>query len=174
MKKTNIRLRVCAVLILLNLAVIWGNSLLPGEISAAVSGWVRDVIKAILRMDGLGGGTGHGLIRKCAHFTEFAVLGSLLTWLFAMVQKPRILALLCGVLVAGADETIQRFVPDRGPSFQDVLIDTAGALAGIGILLLWVAILKHWRTRKREKMDCSSAGDGVAVDDACLQTEENR
>lgn len=172
MKKTNIRLRVCGVLILLNLIVIWGNSLLPGEISGAISGWVRDVIKAILRMDGLGGGTGHGLIRKCAHFMEFAVLGSLLTWRFAMVQKPKFMALLCGVLVAGADETIQRFVPGRGPSIRDVMIDTAGTLAGIGILLAGCAILKAWRTQKREKMDDGSAGNGTVGDDACLRKEE--
>lgn len=173
MKRTNIRLRVCTALILLNLAVIWGNSLLPGEISGAISGWVRDVIKAILRLDGLGGGTGHGLLRKCAHFTEFAVFGALLTWLFAMVQKPKLLALLCGILVAGADETIQRFVPGRGPSLRDVLIDTAGTLAGIGILLAGCAILRSWRMRNREKMDGDSAGGGTAADHACLQEKQD-
>jgi len=173
MKKTNIRLRVCGVLILLNLSVIWGNSMLPGHISAAFSGWVRDVIKAILRMDGIGGGTGHGLLRKFGHFSEFAIFGALLTWLFAMVQKPKLLALLCGVLVASVDETIQRFVPDRGPSLWDVLIDTAGTLAGIGILLAGHAILKAWRTQKREKMDSASAGTGGAADIASLQEKEN-
>ena len=71
MKKTTFRLRLCVTLLVLNLIFIWGNSLLPGEISGAFSRWVKELL-------GIAPGdphTGHGLLRKIAHFTEFALLG---------------------------------------------------------------------------------------------------
>ena len=39
-----------------------------------------------------------------------------------------------GIVVASLDETMQRFVPGRGSSVRDVLIDTAGVLPGVLIL----------------------------------------
>ena len=166
--------RVCTVLLLLNIAVIWGNSLLPGSISGTISGWVRDLLAAIFPGGSGEPDSGHGLLRKLAHFTEFSCLGALLTWHLAMVQKPKALALPCGFLVASADETIQRFVPERGPSFRDVLIDTAGVTAGMIVLLGGFAIMRYWRTRNSEKMDCVAAG--ADNDPVCsgLRQEENR
>ena len=38
------------------------------------------------------------------------------------------------------DEIIQCFIPDRGPSIKDVLIDTSGVALGIGVLLAGYAI----------------------------------
>ena len=38
--------RTLTILIVLNLALIWGNSLMPGEISGAISGWVKDIVFA--------------------------------------------------------------------------------------------------------------------------------
>ncbi len=154
MERTKKKLRVCTALLILNIAVIWGNSLLPGSISGAISGWVRDLLASLFPGGSGEPDSGHGLLRKLAHFTEFSCLGALLTWLFVLVQKHKALALPCGFLVACVDETIQRFVPERGPSFKDVLIDTAGVTAGILILLGGYAILKYRRTQKREKMDC--------------------
>jgi len=159
MERTKKRIRICTVLLILNIAVIWGNSLLPGSISGAISGWVRDLLASLFPSKPGEPDSGHGLLRKLAHFTEFSFLGALLTWLFAMVQKRKVLALPCGFLVAGVDETIQRFIPERGPSFTDVLIDTAGVTAGILLLSGGCAICKYWRTRNSEKMDCVTAGD---------------
>ena len=142
MERTDRKLRLCTALIVLNIAFIWGNSLLPGSVSAALSNWVRDVLAAIIPGGTTDPTAGRGLLRKLAHFSEFACLGGLFTWLFAMLQKPGALALLCGFLVASADETIQRFVPDRGPSLIDVLIDTSGAIVGIGLVLAGYTIYK--------------------------------
>jgi VanZ family protein len=138
MIRTEKRLRLCAVLIAVNLCFIWGNSLLPGEISGAISDAVKDLIRCCLSFLNLsaGGGGGGGLIRKVAHFTEFACLGGLFTWLFSMLRRPAWLALGCGFLAACVDETIQIFVPDRGPSVFDVGIDTAGVAVGVTLLLL--------------------------------------
>jgi VanZ family protein len=139
------RLRLCAALIVLNLCFIWGNSLLPGEISGAISDFVRSIVRAIFALLGFppGGGGGGGLLRKIAHFTEFACLGGLFTWLFAMLRRPAVLALGCGFLAACVDETIQMFVPDRGPSVFDVGIDTAGVAVGILLLLLFQHIKRN-------------------------------
>ena len=143
MKKTNKRRYLCIALITVNVLFIWGNSLLPGTVSGAISPWVRDVLSFILPSRPVNPDSGHGLVRKLAHFTEFACLGALFTWLYGMLSKPMLLALPCGFLVACMDETIQRFVPDRGPAFRDVLIDTAGVLAGIGLLFLGYTIRKR-------------------------------
>ena len=174
MENTKKKLRICTALLILNITIIWGNSLLPGSVSGAISGWVRDLLATIFPSDSSEPDAGHGLLRKLAHFTEFSFLGALLTWLLAMLQKPKLLALPGGFLVASADETIQRFVPERGPSFKDVLIDTTGVTTGILILIAGYAIIKCWRTRNSEKMDRIAAGVDNGVVDDSLSTEESR
>ena len=127
--------KVCIVLIVVNLAFIWGNSLLPGEISAAFSDWVAWL---------LGGGQampeGTGLLRKLAHFSEFASLGLLLSWLARIQGERRFhlfsMALLGGLLAACIDESIQLLTPERGPSLVDVWIDTCGVVTGIAMLFV--------------------------------------
>ena len=145
------RIRLCIIILCLNLAFIWGNSLLPGEISGALSKWVRDLINWIFRLPAKDPEQGHGLLRKIAHFTEFACLGVWLRWLWGMLEAKRLKAVLypfaTAIAVACIDETIQIFVPLRGPGIKDVLIDTAGALTGITILTL-----THWlKTKKLEE-----------------------
>ena len=143
------KLWICIVLLAVNVLFIWGNSLLPASISGAISGWVRDLLAAVLPGGTAEPGTGHGLLRKMAHFTEFACLGGLLYWLFAMLKKPAWLALPCGIFVASVDETIQMFVPDRGPSIWDVYIDTSGVVLGMILLLVGYAI----KRRKKQAME---------------------
>ncbi len=129
-------------LIAVNLLFIWGNSLLPGEISGAISDAVKEFLAALLPGDGMEV-SGGGLIRKLAHLTEFACLGGLLAWRSGMLRKKKGIALLLGFAAACVDETIQRFVPDRGPSLRDVLIDTGGVLLGIGLLHLGHSYVKY-------------------------------
>ena len=149
MIRTNTRLRVCITLLVCNLIFIWGNSLLPGEISGAFSNWVKDLLAPLFGWDESGGGGG-GLLRKFAHFTEFATLGVCLRWLLGMLDTKRIRQLLVPLagafLVACVDETIQMFVPDRGPGIKDVAIDTAGAVLGIVIL----SCIHHFKSKTLE------------------------
>jgi len=142
MIRSDKRLWLCAGLIALNLLFIWGNSLLPGEVSGEISDAVKEFLAAVLPVDGMASSGGSGLIRKLAHLTEFACLGALLAWLSGMLQKKRGIALLLGVAAACADETIQRFVPGRGPSVWDVLIDSGGVILGILLLLLGHSCLR--------------------------------
>ena len=148
MGRTKKKLRLCTTLLVLNIVFIWGNSLLPGSVSGAISGWLKDILASLFHFGGEASEGGHGLLRKLAHFTEFACLGALFAWLYGMLRKPVWLAIVCGFAVACMDETIQCFVPNRGPSIRDVMIDTSGALLGIGLLLLGYLIVK----KKKQKI----------------------
>ncbi len=135
MIRTDKRMRLCTTLLVCNLVFIWGNSLLPGEVSGAISGFVKDVLEGILPIEDNGDSEGIGL-RKLAHFTEFAALGALLSWRSGMLGKKNTLPLVSGVTAACIDETIQLFVPDRGPGVKDVLIDSSGVITGMLLLHL--------------------------------------
>lgn len=151
MTKTKKRLRMCCTLLALNLVFIWGNSLLPGHISGALSDFVKSILDWLL--PGNGEDTpGGGLLRKLAHFTEFACLGSLLFWLIGMLRQKRwelyLWPMLAGVAVAAVDETIQCFVPLRGPALKDVGIDTLGVITGIVIISLILSIKNYFGGNK--------------------------
>lgn len=148
MIRTRGRMRLCLTMLILNLVFIWGNSLLPGSVSATISGWVKDLLARIFPAASENVSNGHGLLRKLAHLTEFACLGVCLCWLMSMLGHPTRYSLFCGFLVACLDETIQRFIPDRGPSFWDVLIDTAGVCLGMALLLAGNAIYQKKKNNK--------------------------
>ena len=140
MIRTEKRMRLCKALILWNITFIWANSLLPGEVSGAFSDWVKEILAKLFACEEMSS-SGGGLLRKFAHFSEFAMLGILFSWLFGMLQKKIRWAVLCGFLTACVDETIQRFVPDRGPSIFDVGIDTCGVLTGMLLIFIGHSIL---------------------------------
>jgi VanZ family protein len=84
----------------------------------------------------------HAIVRKTAHFVEYAVLGALiyraffLTWPrqadAARVAASLLLALAC----ASMDEGHQSLIAQRTASLWDVLLDLCGALLGIVSYLL--------------------------------------
>lgn len=123
------------------LAVIWGNSCLPGEESGALSNavlvWLLRVLPFLGWMDGF-------IIRKLAHFCEFALLGCLLGLSFrsrgakqsTFWYAPAALSL----AAACVDETIQIVSPGRYSSLVDVWIDFAGSLSGLVFLSALLAL----------------------------------
>jgi VanZ family protein len=147
MKFTKKRLAVCLCLLVAILAFIWGNSAMPGEASGELSDWLGDFLGKFLPF--LNTESGLHFLRKAAHFSEFAALGMILSWLFGMVSRRKLwqhcLPLLCGVAAAGIDETIQIFSPGRHCSIVDVGIDSAGVLTGIALVLLSFALLRRLR-----------------------------
>lgn len=147
MKRTKIRMILCVMLVAMLLIFIWGNSLMPGKLSGAFSRWVSELLRKIFGGQSDGSGS-HGLLRKFAHFTEFACLGLNLAWLFSMLQKKVYMPFICGFLVACTDETIQCFIPDRGPALKDVGIDTAGVAVGICLLMGVAAIYQKRNNMK--------------------------
>lgn len=158
MIRTNKRMLWCCTLLALNVLFIWGNSLLAQEVSAAFSKLVGTVLEWLLGRPGdISQGQGQGTLRKIAHFTEFMSLGVLAGWLAGMVCQRKWrkvwLPVLSCLLVACADETIQLFVPGRGPGVTDVLIDLGGAV--VGICLVWLCARLH-RKRKEIKKEPAS------------------
>lgn len=139
MRRTRARVAICGVLIAAILTFIWGNSILPGESSGALSDWVGALLGAIAPF--LTTEAGLHFLRKAAHFSEFAALGMALCWMFGMISRQRVwkfsLPLLCGAAAACIDETIQIFSPGRYSSIVDVLIDSSGVLTGCLLLLLF-------------------------------------
>jgi VanZ family protein len=84
----------------------------------------------------------HHIIRKCAHFTEYFVFFLLLyravragrsgwRWTWGMA------ALLITAAYSATDEFHQSFVPSRGASAYDSLLDSTGAFVALVILWLW-------------------------------------
>ena len=90
------------------------------------------------------------VVRKLAHFSEYALLGFSLMLHIAQLQKkisvrlPWLWAWGVGTLYAASDEWHQGFVAGRGPSVRDVMIDSAGVIAGT-FLLIWIL----WRKTKK-------------------------
>ena len=95
----------------------------------------------------------HPIVRKTGHFGEYAVLGLLIMGEFFCFSGKRALQAsfslgLCAVLAA-LDEWHQTFVSGRAGQWQDVLLDSAGALCGILFLCLCVLIIRSLRSRPR-------------------------
>lgn len=145
MIRTEKRMRLCVTLLICCLVFIWGNSLLPGWISGAISDFAKKILELLFAQGEPGPENGGFLLRKLAHFTEFTALGMCLCWLFGMLGKGRLLPLFCGAAAACVDETIQIFVPGRVSSLRDVCIDSCGVLLGVILLTLG----HHYLCKKR-------------------------
>ena len=87
----------------------------------------------------------HGIIRKFAHFAEYAVLGLLASRAFTesvFRWRPYVLAVLLVCVVAAIDETNQSFNPNRTGSAVDVLIDVLGGLTAVGFYY-WLSVRRR-------------------------------
>ena len=125
--------RILTLLTGLNLALIWGNSLLPGSSSDAVSGGVLAFLGQFLPF--LLTEAGHTFLRKAAHFSEFAMLGLLYGGRYRLVKgETPVHLMLFGLTVACIDETIQIFTPGRASSLIDVWIDASGFALGLVVI----------------------------------------
>ena len=86
------------------------------------------------------------VVRKCAHVMEYGVLAVLLWWARRGTSRRAEawnwwhagFALVGAIVYAVTDELHQAFVPNRGPSLGDVLLDTLGA--GLGLLVVWLVL----------------------------------
>lgn len=80
------------------------------------------------------------LVRKGAHFSEYALMGCLWYLWLHRIRFGMLIAFAATVLYSLTDEIHQLFVPGRTGQFKDVLIDSSGGLCGIlaGFVLLCV------------------------------------
>ncbi len=91
----------------------------------------------------------HLLIRKAGHLTEYAILAILTARALRTSSRAFLrtrwfwLSLIVVVVYSLSDEFHQLFVPSRGASIHDSMIDTVGGL--IGLLLAWL-----WQRRAKK------------------------
>ena len=122
--------------------------------SSALSGWFVDFVRSIFPSNRIPADQLIYVVRKLAHFCIFALEGFLLC--IAMVGTFRdgsagaaLSVIACTALAAG-NELHQMFSEGRSCEGRDMLIDTGGALLGIGAALLLLWIIRRWK-RAREK-----------------------
>ena len=140
------------------IAFIFSNSMKIASVSSVSSGRVLQLLQAVLRRlghPGLAQRLTMHIVRKMAHFCEYALEGFLLMLCMRVYTRRYVrhisVPMLGGVLTAMADETIQLFSQGRSSQVTDVWLDSAGVLAGIlaALLLmgLWRLLFHH---RKKE------------------------
>ena len=94
------------------------------------------------------------IVRKAAHFTEYAVLGGLaaaaLSFIFHKLKTlPKyFISVLFSAAFAASDEYHQMFSDGRSPSVRDVMIDTCGAAVGAAVICLIAFLVR----RHKEKL----------------------
>ena len=78
------------------------------------------------------------IVRKCAHVSEFFILGILVINLVSKynVKHIYLISFIICVLYASSDEFHQLFVPGRSGQVTDVLIDLIGVVLGLSIYCL--------------------------------------
>jgi len=131
------------IMTLLWVAVIFSFSLQPSEVSSDISGsFLQKILEWFApgvfeqsqeKLEFL-----HTILRKCAHFTEFGILGVLSSLTLSQTELSRrgFIAIGFCLAIATMDETIQLFVSGRAGRVMDVMIDGSGALVGIAVIFL--------------------------------------
>lgn len=162
MKKAKWVQGVCILLSAVWMVVIFLFSAQDGEESSRTSGKVVDLVAPVVvpGYDQLDESekvekqeSVSFFVRKGSHFSEYAILGLLLSFSLPYGRMKRLysslIAIGIGVLYAISDEIHQNFSDGRSPAVLDVLIDLSGVLAGVlcACLILWLA----GRWKKREK-----------------------
>jgi VanZ family protein len=126
-------------------------SMQAGEDSAELSGGFVGFFSPLLQVFLPNASTDalHTIIRKMAHFTEFAILAVLLVNALRQHfnEKKEIygLSLIIGILYAMSDEIHQLFIESRDGNVVDVFIDTLGIMAGLLLFEAFVQIFKRNR-----------------------------
>lgn len=96
----------------------------------------------------------HFITRKLAHFMEYAIFALLAARAFSSSSRARLrhrwfpVSLLLIVVYSLSDEYHQSFVPTRGASIYDSLIDMAGGLTALLLYALW---RKKGRAKREER-----------------------
>lgn len=165
------RFKLHLTLTILVMAFIFFQSSLTGLMSGRESGFLVEIISGFLSwvqtgplagvlpaplleaLDADPASIGFA-VRKCAHFTEYLVLGICLMLTcrdVGMGSAPPwswpAFAWVIGTVFAGTDEIHQLFVTDRSGEIRDVMIDSAGVLVGV-ILTVIVTRRRAGKDRK--------------------------
>lgn len=150
--------RVLWPLLILIMALIFFFSAQSGEDSGNTSGFITQMILRVIRpdFDSLPEDaqmrlldTVHLIVRKGAHFSEFAALAFVMYLLLRTypLKMFGLFSWLGATLYAVTDEIHQLFVGERAGSIKDVMIDSCGAAAGV----LVAFVLVYWKLKRLSK-----------------------
>ena len=140
---------ICWALAAACMAAIFYFSSRTADESEQQSGFFAQLITKLFGI----GGFSDFIIRKLAHFTEFAGLGLL----FAIALKVQTgksktpTAIICSSIYAATDEIHQIFVPGRACRVLDWGIDTCGAALGALAVLLIITLAAKNKASKSKK-----------------------
>lgn len=144
-----------ALLSVLCAALIFRFSAQSGEISGAISeGIVTKLLQSFVSAENLD--TAERILRKLAHFGIYLFLGLCLFYSSYYYKNRRNkqeageFSFCTAFMYAVSDEFHQLFVPDRNCSTTDIMIDSFGALCGIGIAILMLRIIE--KLNKKSKL----------------------
>jgi len=152
MKTRRVFTVIVALLLIVTLAFIWGNSLEGVPESSEKSGGILKMVRPFLELFvGRGNATDH-IVRKIAHFVEFGALGCELALLLVLRRRvgvqPVVNCLSFGLAVAVIDEALQ-LLSHRGSQVSDILLDFCGAATGSLFILLIYGIATLVTERNR-------------------------
>ena len=140
--KQNPKLLKLSIFTALWIGVIFSFSLQNGDESGKLSGGiVAWLVDWVFPDDFAHVELAHFLIRKAAHFTEYFILGILmsLTIREAKWNLSWLKAWMLGTGAACCDETIQLFSDGRAGQITDVMLDSSGVLTGCILIIVWYA-----------------------------------
>ena len=131
---------------------IWIHSTMSADESSIESGNVMKFLNDFLVMIGLQGDLTDHIVRKSAHFCEFALLGFLSLWT-AYINNKRIIKNLLSVgfvclATAVVDEYIQLYSVGRSAEVGDVVLDFFGACAGVLFFIAVTAVIALFKKIK--------------------------
>ena len=146
--KENPKLAKLTLLSIVWILVIFSFSLQNGEESGELSGGiVAWIVGLFFPEDFTHIELVHFLVRKAAHFTEYFILGVLLSLTIREAKWKKVLLApwVLGTLVASCDETIQLFSDGRAGQVTDVMLDSSGVFTGCMFLTLVMSFLERKR-----------------------------
>lgn len=149
-KKTKILRIVLLLFILVWAFIVFNFSSQNGEESSGLS---RRVVEFFIKEEELVDKI-EPYVRKFAHFSEYALGGTLFLSLFYTYnwtdEKKMCVSILLGIWYAATDEIHQLMVPARNGNIADVLIDTLGFATGVCVMLFIIKVVLILLQRKKK------------------------
>ena len=143
----------CWLLVALMVIFIFSNSAASAGTSNGMSLTVSEWVRPVLNTVGLHPETDflNFVIRKLAHFSEYALLGCLIAIAYRLQpwswMKSKA-ALLPFFIIPVLDENLQRFSAGRSCELRDMLIDCAGMAAGMFLAIVLLGIIGHQKKQE--------------------------
>lgn len=143
------------VLTVAAIAAIFYNSSKDAVVSTEQSSPLTEWINSILARFPIPFSVTENFIRKAAHFTEYSILGFMMSVTYHLYFRRRrsILpaSLTTGAVVATCDELIQLIPAGRSAQVSDVLLDCCGVGFGTLIVIAFISILELKRRKKNNE-----------------------